>query len=107
MSLPLTDVCVVDLGGPTTAYCAKLLWDLGATVTVVEPPEGHELRGRPPFDRSNPGTSLVFDWYHGGSESVVVDPADAGSIASVILGADVVLAAPGHVPWPDCDLLRV
>jgi crotonobetainyl-CoA:carnitine CoA-transferase CaiB-like acyl-CoA transferase len=100
MALPLTDIRVVDAGGATTAYCAKLLWDLGADVTVLEPPGGNELRRRAPFHREDARRSLVFDWYHGASTSVTVDPADLDALRSATAGADVVLLSSDRSTWP-------
>jgi crotonobetainyl-CoA:carnitine CoA-transferase CaiB-like acyl-CoA transferase len=102
-ALPLAGTLIVDAGGATTAYCAKLLWDLGADITVLEPPAGHDLRRRPPFDGQRPSQSLVFDWYHGASASVTVDPADTDQLQQATKEADVVLVAPGHSPWPTTE----
>jgi crotonobetainyl-CoA:carnitine CoA-transferase CaiB-like acyl-CoA transferase len=77
---PLAGTLIVDAGGAATVYCAKLPWDLGADITVLEPPAGHELRRRPPFDGQRPSQSLVFDWYHGASASVTVVPADTNQL---------------------------
>ena len=96
MGLPLTDIHVIDAGGATTAYCAKLLWDLGAEVTVLELPAGHELRRRTPFHHDDPGRSLVFDWYHGGSTSLTIESADLEALRTAAAAADVVLVAPAR-----------
>ncbi|MBI4329173.1 MAG: CoA transferase [Chloroflexi bacterium] len=46
----LDDLFVVDLSqGAGGAYCTRLLADLGATVVLVEPPEGNALRRAGPF----------------------------------------------------------
>lgn len=96
--LPLSGTRVLDAGGAITAYCSKLLDDLGADVTVVEPPEGHELRRRPPFGPG--GESLVFAWYHGGAHSVTADPAP-DELAELGRGADVILVSPSPATaWP-------
>lgn len=97
--LPLSGIAVVDAGGATTAYAAKLLWDLGAEVTVLEPTTGHELRRRPPFDHRDTTCSLVFDWYHGAHAVQIVE--DEHELADAMAGADVVLVAPGNAPWQD------
>ena len=47
--LPLGGIRVLDLAGPLGSYCARLLADAGADVVKVEPPEGDQLRRRPPF----------------------------------------------------------
>jgi crotonobetainyl-CoA:carnitine CoA-transferase CaiB-like acyl-CoA transferase len=98
--LPLSGVTVVDAGSETSAYCAKLLWDLGASVTLLESPKGHPLRRRMPFDSEHPDRSLVFDWYHSGSTIVTVSPDDEAQLAATARDADVVLITPGHAPWP-------
>ena len=95
----LTDLRVLDLGGAMTAYCAKLLCDLGAEVLVVEPPGGEELRRSPPWLGGRQGleSSLLFAHYRVGQRSVTLATGsdDAIPALAALAGmADVVLLSP-------------
>lgn len=64
-SPPLTGLRVVELAsGPRSAFCAKLLADMGADVIAVEPPGGSAARRIGPFagDLPDLNRSLRF-WY--------------------------------------------
>jgi crotonobetainyl-CoA:carnitine CoA-transferase CaiB-like acyl-CoA transferase len=75
--LGLSGIRVLDLAGTLGAYCTRLLADAGADVVKVEPPDGDELRRRPPFLRGEPDRerSLSFAYYHANKRGVVVDVA--------------------------------
>ena len=45
----LDGVRVLDLGGLPSMYASKLLADFGATVTLLEGPDGDAARRLPPF----------------------------------------------------------
>src|SRR5215213_1511114 len=62
-ALPLDGVRVMETAtGVAGPYAAKLLGDLGATVTKVEPPGGDWTRRHGPFPdgREDPGRSALF-----------------------------------------------
>jgi crotonobetainyl-CoA:carnitine CoA-transferase CaiB-like acyl-CoA transferase len=98
-ALPLGGIRVVDLSGPLGSYCGRLLADAGADVLKVEPPEGDELRRRPPFAGgcAEPEASLSFAYYHANKRGVVLDYREPEAISQLgDLGAicDVVLLTP-------------
>src|SRR5262249_20404576 len=95
---PLADVRVLDLSGKPGAYCTKLLADLGATVTKVEPPEGDPMRRQPPFKGAvaDPETSLAFAYYHANKRSIVLDlhaDADRRTLDELVARNDVIVAS--------------
>jgi crotonobetainyl-CoA:carnitine CoA-transferase CaiB-like acyl-CoA transferase len=97
---PLTGIRVVDLAVDRGELCGRLLSDLGADVIKVEPPEGSPSRSLPPLDPLTPEHSLFFTMRNCGKRSVVIDPADAASMAnfeSLLASADVLVgsAEPG------------
>src|SRR4051812_46513059 len=71
--------------GVAAAFAGKLLADLGAEVTMVEPPEGSPLRQH-----------VLFDHLAGGKRSIVPD--GEAAIGPWLAGADVVLTD-GTSPW--------
>jgi crotonobetainyl-CoA:carnitine CoA-transferase CaiB-like acyl-CoA transferase len=90
---------VLDTGGAITAYCTKLLADLGADVLKVEPPQGDELRRRPPFveDGSGGHESLLFSSYHANKRGITLDVRRAESrpvLEALGRRVDVVVASP-------------
>ena len=98
---PLDGTRVLDLTDALGAYCTKLLAGLGAEVLKVEPPDGDELRRRPPFRDGADGNdaSLVFAYYHAGKRAITLDTRRRESVA--LLGelaatADVVVASPSR-----------
>lgn len=96
---PLAGVRVLELASSIGAYAARLLADLGADVTVVEPPRGHEMRRRPPFKSgtSGPQASLMFTAYHLNKRSITLDvtrPDAEALLTELAANADVVVASP-------------
>jgi crotonobetainyl-CoA:carnitine CoA-transferase CaiB-like acyl-CoA transferase len=97
--LPLGGIRVLDLAGPLGSYCARLLADAGADVVKVEPPEGDQLRRRPPFagDRADPDASLSFAYYQANKRGVMLDyrrPEAVAALAELGANADVIVLTP-------------
>jgi len=88
---PLQGVSVVEVArgaaDVATAWCGRLLGQLGATVVVAEPPEGSALRTRAPLLPG--GDSPWHHWLNAEKASSVV--ADEAALAELVTGADVVL----------------
>ncbi|MDA8046916.1 MAG: CoA transferase [Actinomycetota bacterium] len=80
--------CVGDLA---PSYCAKLLGDSGAEVTLVEPPGGDALRSWSCAPEPAGGGGALFDFLHQGHRSVTDDPARRHARLD---GADIVVAPP-------------
>ncbi len=61
-----------DIAGP---YCTKLLVDLGADVTKIEPPSGDPLRRWGPFPGGipDPNKSGLFEYLNAGKRGATVD----------------------------------
>ena len=91
----LAGVRVIDIAGEPATMTGRILADLGAEVIKVEPPGGDPLRRVPPFGPD--GISLRHTVWSAGKSLVTLDPADPGSLAELLAGADVVIATPG---WP-------
>ena len=73
--MALEDLVVIDLTDEKGMYMGKMMADMGARVTIVEPPAGHPARHIGPFyqDKPDPNNSLLF-WYHStNKESVTLD----------------------------------
>ena len=85
---PLDGITVVEVADSVaTAWCGRLLGQLGAAVTLAEPPSGSTLRTRPPLLPN--GDSPWHHWLNGDKDSTVVTD-DAG-LADLAAGADVVV----------------
>lgn len=68
----LGDIVVVDFSeSAAAAWCSRMLADMGATVIVVEPPDGHPLRREAPFD--DEGRSIVGELFLANKQSLVLD----------------------------------
>lgn len=98
---PLDGYLVVDLSsGIAGAYCTRLLADGGATVVMVEPPEGDDLR-RWTASGAQPGDGRdapVFSYLAGGKQSVIFGPDGERAAADLdeLLGrAHAVVWSPG------------
>src|SRR5438309_10297176 len=83
----LEGVRVVDLTGEAGQLAGRALADLGAHVTLVEPPGGSPVRRIPPYDVET-GESLRFLALNAGKR-IVQGPDDRDTL---IAGADIVLA---------------
>lgn len=71
---PLSHLRVLDLTSFATAYCGKLLADLGAEVIKIEPPCGDPSRHEAPFVENGADVhSLPFAVRNGNKKSVVLD----------------------------------
>lgn len=82
-----------DISGP---YCTKLLVDLGADVTKIEPPTKDPLRRWGPFSGgvTDPDRSGLFDYLNTGKSSVTADfgcQGDAAMVSGLIEQADVLV----------------
>jgi len=91
---PLEGVTIVELAHEHVAFAGKLLADMGADVTVVEPPGGSPQRTYGPFLDDEPGPERSLWWWHYNTSKrgVVIDPTtDGDALAGLIDRADVVL----------------
>lgn len=91
----LAGVRVLDLT-QLHGYASKLFADLGADVTLIEPPGGIAARHRAPFlgDRRDDDASLHFHYLSAGKKSIVIDLAaerDRALLRSVLGSADIVI----------------
>ena len=80
-----------EISGP---YCGKLLADLGADVTKIEPPEGDPLRQWGPFpgERPDPDRAGLFVYLNAGKRA-----AAPGAARELIAEADVLIDGRGLV----------
>lgn len=89
--MPLSDVCVLDLGQYITGPCATaLLAEMGADVVKVEPPAG----GDPFRAWESGGLNATFVAFNRGKRSVVLDlKSDAGKqhLFDLVATADVLV----------------
>jgi benzylsuccinate CoA-transferase BbsE subunit len=91
----LFGVRVLDLS-QLHGYASKLFADLGADVTLVEPPDGIAARRCAPFlgDRRDDNASLHFQYLSVGKKSVVIDFAvecDRALFRTMVRDADIVI----------------
>ena len=98
----LSGLRVVDLSESIAGqYCARLLADHGAEVTLLEPPQGSELRKAEPMSTERPGWSLLFHHLNTGKASVCLDgdtPTGSQAFSRLCAAADVVLLPAGLDP---------
>ena len=83
---PLANVRVIDLTDDRAIYAGKLLADLGAQVTRVEPTGGDPLRQRAPFHDN--GASLWHAYFASSRHFV---SGDAETITDLAESADIIL----------------
>jgi crotonobetainyl-CoA:carnitine CoA-transferase CaiB-like acyl-CoA transferase len=95
---------VLDLTGELGPLCARILADLGADVTKVEPPSGDPARRRGPFpgDRPDPESSLSWAAWNANKRSVTLDlelPAGRDALQRLARNADFLVESfpPGHL----------
>lgn len=72
---PLDGLRVLEVAGPLTEYCGKVLADLGADVVLVEPPTGSARRHTGPFIDDAPGveSSLSLAYLHTSKRGITLD----------------------------------
>ena len=76
MTAPLDGLRVVEIAGDIAGpYCTKLLVDLGAEVTKIEPPSGDPLRWWGPFPGgvADPNRSGLFEYLNAGKRGATLD----------------------------------
>jgi crotonobetainyl-CoA:carnitine CoA-transferase CaiB-like acyl-CoA transferase len=80
-----------DIAGP---YCTKLLVDLGADVTKIEPPAGDPLRRWGPFPGAvpDPDKSGLFEYLNAGKHGATLDlESDVSAAASLVAQAHLLV----------------
>jgi crotonobetainyl-CoA:carnitine CoA-transferase CaiB-like acyl-CoA transferase len=98
-SMPLGHLRVLDLTSASSAYCGKLLVDLGAEVIKIEPPGGDPGRREAPlFKVDSCSTDLSLPFLHGNAnkKSIVLDllaEADRGRFRRLARQSDLILEA--------------
>ena len=99
---PLDGLRVLDLGGgPSSAYAAKLLRDLGATASFCEPRRGDPARGS--------DAEGMFRFLRAGTRSVALDlhdGADRRLLDRELGDADLVVESLGANGWAALDVPR-
>jgi crotonobetainyl-CoA:carnitine CoA-transferase CaiB-like acyl-CoA transferase len=94
---PLEGLRVVEIAGEIAGpYCTKLLVDLGADVTKIEPPSGDPLRRWGPFPGGvpDPDKSGLFEYLNAGKRGATLDfESDASSVRRLIADAYVLVEA--------------
>jgi crotonobetainyl-CoA:carnitine CoA-transferase CaiB-like acyl-CoA transferase len=95
---PLAGLRVLELAGPRTELCGKLLADMGAAVLLVEPPAGSTARRIGPFagEIAGENRSLHFWYYNTSKRGVTLSLAHPDGRAlwrRLVAGADVVIEA--------------
>lgn len=88
MTAPLEGLRVVEVAGEIAGpYCTKLLVDLGADVTKIEPPTGDPLRRYGPFPGGapDPDRSGLFEYLNAGKRGTTVDFEGDGSVVDALI----------------------
>jgi crotonobetainyl-CoA:carnitine CoA-transferase CaiB-like acyl-CoA transferase len=87
---------ILDVGGPLTAYCTRILTDLGAEVVVVEPRGGESSSDASPTSIGPADEGLLDAYYYAGPRLDVDWWTTDGQARLAELGAetDVVVIAP-------------
>ena len=98
---PLAPYRVLDLTTGGAMIAGQVLSDLGAEVTIVEPPDGSSSRCQPPFIAfEGADESTAWHAYSRGKGAVCIDiDGDPAAFLALAATADVVLesAAPGYM----------
>jgi benzylsuccinate CoA-transferase BbsE subunit len=109
----LGGIRILELSGLSGSYTGKLFADMGAEVTIFEPPGGSPLRAKPPFvgDIPGPNRGLAFAYFAANKRSVVADLETAkGQAVLVDLARDanlVILADHPQAASVDLGALRL
>ncbi len=94
MPAPLAGVRVLDLSQVVSGpICGRMLADLGAEVTKLEPPAGDVIRRLAPQVGDDP-VSVYFTWANAGKRSISIDlrkPGGAGIVQRLAATSDVLL----------------
>ena len=93
---PLTGYRVLDMGGPLSLHCTKLLADMGADVIKIEAPSGDESRRVPPFKDDTPHLekSLYFLHFNTNKRGITLDvekPDGRAILLELCKKADVII----------------
>ena len=96
---PLTGLEVLEVGElECVHYAGRILAELGADVTLLEPPGGAAMRRRRPFASvDGDDLSIPFEFYCAGKRSLVVageSPREVEGAVAVARQSDVVLLDP-------------
>ena len=89
-----------------SAYAARLLGDLGATVTKIEPPGGSELR-REGYTAPGSDSSALFAYTSAGKRSVTLDDTSAEgreTLRRLIAGCDVLIDSHRGSHWQELGI---
>lgn len=93
MASALNDLLVLDLSDSiAAAWCTRLMADFGASVTLLEPPNGLSIRRLDPRDQSD--RSIAAMYVLANKRSIVLDPAQPGAgavVRDLVAAADVVV----------------
>lgn len=91
----LEELRVVEVAGEVAGpYCTKLLVDLGAHVTKIEPPSGDPMRSWGPFPGGSPDPdkSGLFEYLNAGKHGATVDfDSDAAAAGALISQAHLLV----------------
>lgn len=99
---PLDDIRVLEIGpGIASAWCARLLGGLGATVLKIEPPGGDPLRNVGPLPADG-SPSALFRFLNAAKHSLVLDysvPGDHQRLVQLARRCDVLVTSllPGEL----------
>jgi len=92
----LEDITVVELfPNLATAYATRLLSDLGATVIMLEPSSGSDIRHMEP-KFADDDESVYHTYLNQGKQSIVVDLADTDAIVEILQSADIFIEPLGQ-----------
>ncbi len=105
MTLPLHGVRVLDLSDHRAAFGSRMLADLGAEVTMIEPPGGNSIRNRAPFidDQPSPERSYQHLYFNVNKRSIVLDwrtKAGLDRLRALATSSDILIEThqPGEFP---------
>ncbi len=95
---PLLGLSVVELDTDIPAqFAGRLLCEMGADVTLVEPADGSIVRRHLPRSDAGDRRSYAFEYLNGGKRSVRLAPgASRADLAAAAAGADVLLVGPAR-----------
>ena len=93
---PLSGIRVLDLADERAALAGRILADLGADVTLIEPPAGMHTRSLAPFvdDEAGPERSYQHLYFNANKRSIVVDLREPGGVSrlrALAAAADVLI----------------